>query len=148
MKVLFLDVDGVLNTHGTAGTIDEAMAERVRRILRETGAYLVISSSWRRNPVLVSFLLQQLGKDAEVRWLGSTPNLVADETTGGVALNANRGEEIETWLRTNSKRGVRRFVILDDRNDMDNVRHNLVRTDADEGLTDNQADEAIQLLNA
>jgi len=148
MKVLFLDVDGVLNTHDTAGTIDEAMAERVRRILRETGAYLVISSSWRQNPVLVSFLLQRLGKDAEVRWLGSTPNLVADETTGGIALNANRGEEIETWLRTNSRRGVRRFVILDDRNDMDNVRHNLVRTDADEGLTDNQADEAIQLLNA
>ena len=69
MKVIFLDIDGVLNTHESATTLRESFVERgadlmgfnrfdkncvarVNRITDETGAKIVISSSWRHTCVL------------------------------------------------------------------------------------------------
>ena len=60
MKVLFLDIDGVVNNKRTEKSfggfmaIDPAMAALVQRIVRNTGCEIVLSSSWR---------LFQLGRD-------------------------------------------------------------------------------------
>src|ERR1051325_1700541 len=51
MKVLFLDVDGVLNNASTiqryAMGIDPFLASLVRRVIVNTGCKIVLSSSWR-----------------------------------------------------------------------------------------------------
>lgn len=60
MKVIFLDIDGVLNTAETYDRIeeeyqktgikkieiDEFRLKYLKRIIDETGAYVVLSSSW------------------------------------------------------------------------------------------------------
>ncbi len=53
MKVLFLDIDGVVNNKRTKKNfegftaIDPAMAALVQRIVQNTGCEIVLSSSWR-----------------------------------------------------------------------------------------------------
>ena len=47
-KVIFLDVDGVLNSNrSTEPTIAEDMVKRLAHIVEKTGASIVLSSSWR-----------------------------------------------------------------------------------------------------
>lgn len=48
LPVLFLDVDGVLNTR--PGFLDGEKLEHVRRIVRETCCHICLSSSWRLYP--------------------------------------------------------------------------------------------------
>ena len=47
-KVIFLDIDGVLNSNrSTEPIIAEDMVKRLAHIARKTGASIVLSSSWR-----------------------------------------------------------------------------------------------------
>ena len=163
-KVIFLDIDGVLNTkwwytqmdkntpkdkYGYA--FDPNAVANLKKILDETGADIVISSSWK------CMGLSQLEEMWEERNLpgkivGITPNSVSDE----LLLNADidnielfhiRGTEIREWLRKNSKR-VSHYVILDD---MDNMlpeqQDHFVWIDPDIGITDGNAAQAIMTLN-
>lgn len=51
MRILFLDIDGVLNTSDFRDCFGQVMSPRLVRnllkVLRETGAQIVLSSSWR-----------------------------------------------------------------------------------------------------
>ena len=88
MKVLFLDIDGVVNNKRTKENfkgfmaIDPAMAALVQRIVRNTGCEIVLSSSWR---------LFQNGRDEIERKICK----FADITP---ILHAPRGYEIKVWL--------------------------------------------------
>ena len=47
-KVIFLDVDGVMNSNrSTEPTIAEDMVKRLAHIVEKTEASIVLSSSWR-----------------------------------------------------------------------------------------------------
>ena len=56
MKVIFLDIDGVLNcskTHNPRNlpyVIDPKLLKRFERLLERTGAKVVLSSTWRYDP--------------------------------------------------------------------------------------------------
>ena len=163
-KVIFLDIDGVLNTkwwytqmdkntpkdkYGYA--FDPIAVANLKKILDETGADIVISSSWK------CMGLSQLEEMWEERGLpgkiiGITPNSVSDE----LLLNADidnmelfhiRGTEIREWLMKNSK-SVGNYAILDD---MDNMlpeqQAHFVWIDPDIGITDGNAVQAIMILN-
>lgn len=47
MKVIFLDFDGVI-TSKNGYSLDLEKMEMAKKICDETGAYIVVSSSWRR----------------------------------------------------------------------------------------------------
>jgi hypothetical protein len=58
-KIIFLDFDGVLNNPGcyeiASGSHtppDQSCVDALNRIISETGASIVVSSSWRRNVAL------------------------------------------------------------------------------------------------
>jgi hypothetical protein len=57
MKVIFLDIDGVLNCANTPNprkfpyVVDKRLLTRLQRLLKRTGAKAVLSSSWRLDPV-------------------------------------------------------------------------------------------------
>jgi histidinol phosphatase-like enzyme len=56
MKVIFLDIDGVLNSKQTPNPrkfpfiVDHALLERLKHLLQLTGAEVVLSSNWRYDP--------------------------------------------------------------------------------------------------
>lgn len=110
--VIFLDVDGVLNYRGflkkgqRIGTADQLCPERVARlrdICDQTGAVIVLSSTWRLNRTTRSMQASLARRGLRTRIIGATPALWGD----------NRGDEIVTWLDVNRAR-VNRFCIIDD----------------------------------
>src|SRR5690349_14934412 len=57
MKVIFLDIDGVLNSDATPNprklpyVVDKRLLRRFHRLLDRTGARVVLSSTWRCDPI-------------------------------------------------------------------------------------------------
>lgn len=55
-KVIFFDIDGVLNCDSTPNSrhfpyiVDERMVKGFRDVVEVTGAYAVLSSTWRYDP--------------------------------------------------------------------------------------------------
>jgi hypothetical protein len=150
VKVLFLDIDGVLNhtalfeAFQKAGLsphcdemIDPVCVRRLNRIIAETGAKVCISSTWRigRTPAGMQQLLQRYGFVGEV--IGCTPYFFDSRC---------RGREIKSWILEQTET-VDSVVILDDSDDMDPLMDKLVRTRLAVGLTDGAATRAIGLLN-
>jgi hypothetical protein len=159
MKVIFLDIDGVLNvipkSHDDfGGTFHEDFVENLRRIIDETGAKIVISSSWRFSG------LEWMQKMWQFRNL---PGDVIDVTTAFAdkKLNLNywdvvRGHEIKVWLDAHTD--IENYVILDDDLDMlDEQMNNYVQCsdnkdhpdciDLGYGLTKICAEKTIEILN-
>lgn len=162
-RIIFLDIDGVLNTGWWYSqmeknipkdkygyTFDPKSVANLKKILDETGADIVISSSWK------SFGLSELEKMWQDRGLpgrliGITPNTVSDE----LLLNADldhmelfsiRGMEIKEWLDKHGQK-VSHYVIIDDMDNMLPEQHShFVQTNPEVGITDNNADEAIMKL--
>jgi hypothetical protein len=135
MKVIFLDIDGVLNSKQDRFSWDietDIHFIRLKRIVEETKAQVVLSSSWRMGNSgrdIVHKRLQQFGMD----FIDVTP----------IFSGQHRGREIADWL---SRHEVESFVILDDEGDMDELVDHLVKTDMNVGLQDNDVDKAISLL--
>lgn len=153
MKVVFLDVDGVLNSAAYLYAAERAWPEgtpfegnqhleldppavaRLNRIVRESGAKVVISSSWRfgNTPAEMQEILRRRGFEGEV--VGDTPR----DGHGAV-----RGLEIQAWL--DGHPGVESFVILDDDSDMAHLAPRHVRTRFSDGLLDEHVDAALAAL--
>jgi hypothetical protein len=153
MKVIFLDIDGVLNNdhddivHNTEGFYCPVLVDRLNKIIHATRAKIVVSSTWRlsRRVSQLQDTLSTMGVIGEV--IGRT-----DDIEGRWAL---RGNAIFKYILDNTEQlGVERwwdfksYVILDDDNDMllDQVGH-FVRTDGLLGLTEKNVQQAIEILN-
>lgn len=147
MKVLFLDIDGVLNSRKWFGSLhativaakypeehfDPAAVARVNAIVERTGAVICVSSSWRlgRSVAELGELLATQGIRAEV--VGATP----------VDFRA-RGLEIARWLAEHPEVTV--YAILDDDSDMRQLARQHVKTDFEDGLLDHHVESAVSLL--
>ena len=146
MKVIFLDVDGVLNNDATLTRtvywtvfVDDYLIERLKRLVEKTNAKIVLSSSWRvyrENEKFNKDFCQLVEKLNEF-------GLHIDDYTPEFATD-DRGEEIDAWLKANPN--VKNFVILDDDKIKLHADHH-VRTINRFGLTDKDVDKAIQMLN-
>lgn len=141
MKIIFLDLDGVLTNHNTRfRTPDLLCVNHLNEIINKTNAYIVISSTWRKYDSLDKLKdilnIGGFGIDKN-RILGITPRLNESHA---------RGKEIQQWL-DETNLNIESFVILDDDADMiPNMRH-LVQTDTFIGLTQEFVELAIKVLN-
>lgn len=134
-SVIFLDFDGVLlNARSHAGHADAQCVQALNRITEETGAKIVVSSSWKHGRTVESLrlLLRQWGVSGEV--IDKTP-----------VCYGERGTEIRLWC---SEHNVQCFVILDDCEDMDGLGGLLVLTNFRTGLTMADAEQAIAILQS
>lgn len=132
MKVLFLDVDGVLNSQETTNfkdlyPIDQYMAFLVGRIQLQTDCEVVLSSSWRNHPEGFKNVSERV-----VKLLDKTPNIATF-----------RGDEIKAWLAEHPE--VEKYAILDDDNDFYDDQP-LFKTTFAKGLTDEIAEAVIEHL--
>ena len=145
-KVIFLDVDGVLNNGSWAARMYEQSVrtyrddllyepslEQLKRIVAATGAYIVVSSAWRQIPTSYQHLLEWLTKYGLEPY--DKPPYVGGE----------RGNDTTAWFNRNP--GEWQYVILDDDNDMAGHMDHLVQTEFDTGLTEKEADQCIKILN-
>lgn len=149
LRVLFLDIDGVLNTRayveragwspplGSAGDvliIDPAAVEHLNFVVEQTGAVIVVSSSWRITYPLevLTAMLEERGFRGRV--YGATPELPG----------RNRSREIAEWLRDHP---VDAFAIVDDDGASGaDFAPSFVLTSFEEGLTWTHADRLVRIL--
>lgn len=140
MKVLFLDVDGVLNHSSTTFKYNHFPLERycaflVGKIQLDTGCEVVLSSSWRHHPESVEHLNKVVVKLFDKTPFVNTPDRI-------------RGDEIKAWLDLHPE--VTKYAILDDDSDMRPEQlPNFFKTDFHSGgLTDEIASRVISHLNS
>jgi hypothetical protein len=117
MKVIFLDIDGVLNSQDwyvyrrdnvemdsvsaqyPFYEFDPRAVERLNRLIEVTGAKLVISSSWRSGETVETLqgLMDRVGVKGEV--IGLTPHLWCKKPYEDMeGYRIPRGCEIDWWL--------------------------------------------------
>jgi hypothetical protein len=162
-KIIFLDIDGVLN----AGSQDEPFilpecAQRLNRIIQETGAGVVLSSAWRQLILLfVPECVQRLNRILEATKAGvvvssSWRDIVhARQMTevgfeymlwshglkgkvwGVTCRDAEipwRGKQIAAWLSQNGP--VQSYLVIDDDNyDFRECGHPFVQTNGGTGIS-------------
>lgn len=162
MKLIFLDIDGVLNSEGFYHSRDfvrrdkEFLNDRIKAyeqnldpraidylnmIINRTDAEIILSSSWRwqNNPQgneNTNIALQNKG--LKKRFIDITPRFAGDL----------RGNEIKAFLEEFEKtHEVENYVILDDDVDMlDEQKEHFVNTDWHDGLTFKNAVDAANIL--
>lgn len=144
MKILFLDVDGVMNSEetfkrGSTG-IDPTLANHVKRIIEQTGCVVVLSSAWRGSEDNHSQIEKMIGTKLY-------------DITGRCCAGI-RGVEIHSWLQKNVKgfsstyEGDFRIAILDDDSDMILWQQpHFFKTSWKKGLTEEIAEKVISHLN-
>ena len=167
MKIIFLDIDGVLNLipqgRDKYGDIFHPhFVANLKRLIDVTGAKIVISSTWRMSGFDV---MKNMWKDRKL------PGDVIGITPIGYHLSQRdfnfkkwkdrtmpRGVEIQYWL-DNTKDNIDNYVILDDDTDMTKFQfdNHYVKTsgnmghpdciDIGYGLTKICTDKAIKILN-
>ena len=152
IKVIFLDIDGVLNSlvydrerKENDGNIDETRLPLIKRIVDETQAKIVLSSSWRTHWNQNPLLCDSVGKDMAA--LFAVYQLEIDDKTPVLPSN-DRAEEIRMWLNQNP--AVTHLVILDDnRFGWGELQEYLVSTSyrIGRGLEEKHLLEVIRLLN-
>lgn len=174
MKIIFLDIDGVLNVEvyltafwdickrinlarpQAASLRMDAMQDdygnlfcplacrRLAWIIEITGAKIVISSAWRMNGLSE---MQAMWKHRELA--GEVIDVTPIHMNNRVKELSftERGNEIKEWLSLHPE--VESYVIFDDDNDMlAEQKNNFIQTDEAYGITLKDAERAIEILNS
>jgi hypothetical protein len=159
--VLFLDIDGVLNSArwfeksisergGVNATdwakmLDPECCIRLRHVLLATRCDVVLSSSWRSahgNDDVAAFIAS---RGCPISFIGATPEWRSKHGSV-VAGYETRGAEIQAWLLAQNPERTGPIAIVDDCNDMGPLGNRLVRTDREVGLQDANVIRLIFLL--
>ena len=144
LKLIFLDVDGVICCNG-AGRLEPDKLKRISQVVEKTGAKIVLSTDWRRDPSLKAIITTALGE------VGCT---VIGATRKGAPLKPIRPQEISGWLDAFVEKGrvVSEWVAVDDRELLgemggDRLKGHFVNTSFASGLTDRAAERMVAVLN-
>lgn len=156
MRIVFLDIDGVLNNvaaHQTRASMNRKYMIRIAPecvqplewLIQQTGAQIVLSTSHRTEDTEKwTECLREIGVPS-ARVIGATPDLVRWPNNPDGTLT--RGHEIDAWLEEAQQMFQKlEYVILDDSDDMAMHADHLVRTDLYNGLTMTDAERAAQML--
>jgi HAD domain in Swiss Army Knife RNA repair proteins len=135
MKVIFLDIDGVLNCSKTPNprkfpyVVDKRLLGRLKKLLDRTEAKVVLSSSWRLDPVGL-----YAAKHCGVPFIDVCPD----------KPRSPRCKEILGWLSDHPK--ATRYAVIDDEDDeLDDLP--LFQPSAKTGLTMDIVRAAENYLN-
>jgi hypothetical protein len=124
MKVIFLDIDGVLNSAETPNPrkfpyiADDRLVKRLLQLCERTGAKVVLSSTWRYDPVGLL-----AARHFQIPFIDVIPDMPGEA----------RHKEIMRWLSSHDD--VSRYAVIDDEDDeLDTLP--LFQPSASTGLTE------------
>lgn len=169
-KVIFLDVDGVLNSDRTLYedvSLEDDLILNLKEIVNKTKAKIILSSSWRLSTDAIATLMNKLDKfglvisgitcdGVDLDWLekykfDATKKYLdtkfdCDENRQ-IKITRDRGAEIFKWLHDHDDCA---YVILDD--EIEDIKPYfsesvIVKTSYKTGLTKEDVKKAIQILN-
>lgn len=172
-KIIFLDIDGVLNympdrqlletlknnlgyekfQHEIYG-FSERLVKYLKMIIDATNCKIVFSTSWRyfkdhhiEGSDWRKTLAELLNVDQSI-FIGNTPDISSGWNNG--SFSRRRGLEITNWINSNTEPGKYKFCIIDD--EICDIIHDIpqkyiVHTDTKIGLTLDDVKKAIQILN-
>lgn len=158
MKLIFLDVDGVLNYENCSASVngyygvEPEKVSLLKKIVEKTGAKIVLTSTWRReikrgapleaqdNPFAIELMSKLAAEGLKI--YDYTP---ADND------DYERADQIERLMKEYRHNGqqIDSFVVLDDVVFPDFVTlfdDHLVITDYETGLTEGDVDVAVEIL--
>lgn len=181
MKIIFLDIDGVLNCESAYRkghcqyfvfgdgendfyqTFDPDCKKWLNHAIEQTGAKVVISSSWRGSGIEWMRKIWEL-EDMSGEIIDLTPHLYSMDGK----MSIPRGLEIKTWLGEKGfhlcswdeerqekyikDSGIENYVIIDDDSDMlynqrNNFVHVLPSPRNKDGFTEKHAEQTIKILD-
>ena len=164
MKVLFLDIDGVLNGHeyddeAASCNIRRELVKILNRVITETGCKIVLSSAWRYMILGGQMTEQGFGYMLRTHGLicrGGSMNLIVghtredDPSVDPKDLREDeRAMQIKDWLawRSQFTPPVIAFATVDDE-EQGFAKHGIpaVITDGKTGLTEADADRLIEIF--
>eukprot|EP00437_Effrenium_voratum_P010566 CAMPEP_0181426636 /NCGR_PEP_ID=MMETSP1110-20121109/15763_1 /TAXON_ID=174948 /ORGANISM="Symbiodinium sp., Strain CCMP421" /LENGTH=196 /DNA_ID=CAMNT_0023549833 /DNA_START=18 /DNA_END=608 /DNA_ORIENTATION=+ len=137
-KVIFLDVDGVLHAANYAPTaFCKPCMEALALIVRETGAQIVLSSTWR-------LWAERTGRDAVDKALTRYGLPKTSGQTPDLKCNSGRPAEIFAYLK---EKDVDSWIALDDMDMQADLGARCIVTPAKTGMRQKDARRAIAILN-
>ena len=169
-KVIFLDVDGVLNSSRTLYediSLEDDLISNLKELVDKTGAKIILSSSWRLSTEAIATLMDKLDKfglaisgmtcdGVDLDWLekyefDATKKYLDTkfdwDENRQIKITHDRGAEIFKWLHDHDDCA---YVILDD--DIEDIKPYfsesvIVKMPYKTGLTKEDVKKAIQILN-
>ena len=158
MKVIFLDIDGVLNSEEFLKNNETEMIDRdnvsiLKNIIDKTGAVIVMSSGWRlwfddnmRPKDGYSQCLYDILCEFDIKLFGKTPDYSTEEIRTKKTFSHVKAKEISAWLSEHES--IEKYVVLDDLNlKNEEINSHLVRTNAQVGITEDDALHVIDMIN-
>ncbi len=146
MKIIFLDIDGVLILPPEWGKIpDPNCLEQLFRIIKETDAKVILSSSWR----CMEETFEEVIKMHLWRFGDLHKYLIGETRHPTFAIDSHE-REIEKWLEEDYRKIMEEqpdsFVILDDMEMLGPLKLYAVHCKWADGLSREKADLAIKIL--
>jgi hypothetical protein len=159
-KIIFLDIDGVLNVYCESRdefgcTFHSHFVDNLKWIIDNTGAKIVISSTWRMDGLdKMRDMWIKRGLPGEV--IDITPTTVVVDNADNEFYDwADRGYEIQQWINDHD---IKCYCIIDDNDDMlPSQMNNFVQTSSNEdhpdcvdigyGLTRKCSEMVVKILN-
>jgi len=166
VKIIFLDVDGVLNcTSSKPGGLEKRCVDLLDQLIAKSGAYVVLSSTWRYVKGGVARLKKTV---KQLNLISCTPSLGEDERTREIwawlehngkglkrtpwdSKELDSGVELPYPWRLRKPVGVFSYVVIDDlglmyENSGSIVRNRFIRTNVDTGLDQDDVTDALAML--
>ena len=143
MKVIFLDFNSVLDTNIKMNEINYDNLQRLKRIVMETGAKIVISSSI-KNSYYMTGVYSQMLQMVLYRLISEGFDVV-----GMTKYLENRELEIATYLMEH--KDIENYCIIDDDYDMESMKEHMVKLpnqieNGQMGLDEYHTEMAINIL--
>ena len=150
MKLIFLDVDGVINSTRSAvaygnfpsppdgyhrySKFDDIAVRMIRRACKECDAQIVLSSTWR---LCSDEEFMAFRKTLKLPMGACTPRLIGEK----------RGVEIKQWLDSHPQHNVEKYAIVDDDSDMlPEQINNFVKVDGRNGFSFGNYQRLVEIL--
>ena len=167
-KIIFLDFDGVLNTEHYQGLLqyqgkswqdeygaffDPNAVKQLKKIIDATNADIVVESSWKYHGLDAMKELWEV-RNLPGRIIDITPSTISDEYLLSSDLeNIHpsllhcKGVEIASWLSKYETQDFRYVIIDDEYVILDSQLPYFILINPYEGITEEQANQAISIFN-